>query len=572
MEETGGSPREMTNAQIKLLRGAFEDEDVGHYLMATQLFGYKDLIPELHLPISRFLGKWGHSETTINGHIWTPPNEDDGDVIDSDRRLMVCIPRECFKTSLCTRVGAFYVLAKNHDATIGMFNEKEENAEAWTGSICEVIERSLLIQILWRDMIPKGIGFWDVEKGVTRPRSLKWGASGMKVERGAIGIPELSIEPSGIGGAVTGKHFTHKILDDIIGEKSAYSPAIMQDAINWVDNARPLERPAENGCELVVHTTWAFADVYAHMIKKWMGEYKVHKRHLLEDADGRASLQGKSIFPKKISTKKALQMHKVDAYHFWAQYMCVPKAGKKMDFADEWFRFGTITYSGSEPVFAIDREHYDPDIYEININEPRPNPPRLVPFSWIAKGIVFDPIPGKRDPKEPNCMHGVAAVGVDPWGRRIMFESFRSDSVEMDICLEVLQLARKWAAARIGIEEVNFSYLYQPLLKLVAEKEYGDWCPQIIGLITGGRQKEQRVIEDLKPTHQRGFWYYNRVGTSEAIEELTEFPHSTYKDVSDAHAYTDQLISRPDTPAESLQAMYRKHQDAEERGVTGYGF
>ena len=50
----------------------------------------------------------------------SPPTETDGDILESHRRLMVCIPRECFKTSMATRVGAVWTLCKNPNATIGL--------------------------------------------------------------------------------------------------------------------------------------------------------------------------------------------------------------------------------------------------------------------------------------------------------------------------------------------------------------------------------------------------------------------------------------------------------------------
>ena len=155
----------------------------------------------------------------------------------------------------------------------------------------------------------------------------------IRFERDAIGISELSIEPHGIGGTAVGKHFSHKILDDIIGEKAVRSPesrAVMDTAIHWVDNSRPLERPAERGLELVNHTPWAYHDVYAHMLKKWEGEYLVYKRHILEDEDGRPDvLHGKSIFPQKMSTLQAKKILKRDPYVNSAQYMCQPKPGKE---------------------------------------------------------------------------------------------------------------------------------------------------------------------------------------------------------------------------------------------------
>jgi hypothetical protein len=475
---------------------------------------------------------------------------------------------------MATRALSLWTLAKNPDSTIGIFTEKEENAQSWTAAIAEVVERSILFQLLWRDMIPPGIGFWDKEAGRSRPRGLKWGATGLRFERPAVGIPELSIEPRGIGGAVVGKHWTHKILDDIIGEKAADSEALMRDAIHWFDHSRPLERPAENGCELIVHTPWAYADVYAHAIRKHPDDYKVLKRHLLENEKGEPDVfNGHSIFPEKISTQKAKQMHKTDPFVFWAQYMCIPRAGRSMDFADEWFRFGKIVYSGREPVFDIDRKYYDPEIYDLEAAIPMGGPPRLIPLSWMEKAVIFDPIPGKESErkKETYCRHGLVVVGVDPWGRRFCLESERSDLDETNICHRILELAAKWKVASIGIEAVSAFYLYGSLITFVAEKFYNSFLPNLIYVEPEGRQKDQRIRSDLGPAHQNGFWYYNREGTSEAVQELTEFPHSQYKDVSDAQSYTDKVCPRPTTPDEARSDWYREKMAEQDRGLTGYG-
>ena len=76
-------------------------------------------------------------------------------------------------------------------------------------------------------------------------------------------------------------------------------------------------------------------------IKKWPGEYKVHRRHALEDKQGNPdTIDGRSIFPSKLSTRKLKQMMKVDYYNFMSQYQCVPRVGRDQSFDDQWFRFG----------------------------------------------------------------------------------------------------------------------------------------------------------------------------------------------------------------------------------------
>ena len=43
LKTSGESPRELTHNQIKLLKAVFEDPDIGHYLMAKEIFGYRDI-------------------------------------------------------------------------------------------------------------------------------------------------------------------------------------------------------------------------------------------------------------------------------------------------------------------------------------------------------------------------------------------------------------------------------------------------------------------------------------------------------------------------------------------------
>jgi len=190
----------------------------------------------------------------------------------------------------------------------------------------------------------------------------------------------------------------------------------------------------------------------------------------------------------------------------------------------------------------------------------------------MEKALIFDPIPGKESErkKETYCRHGIVVVGKDPWSRRFCLESERSDLNETEVCLRILELAEKWKVESIGIEAVNAFHLYGPLLTFTAERA-GAALPNIVYVEPEGRQKDQRIRSDLGPPHQTGFWYYNREGTSEIIQELTEYPHSQYKDVSDAMSYTDKVCQRPTTPEEARSAWYNERVVERSRGLTGYG-
>lgn len=566
---------DLDQQQITLLRKMFEDPTVGLYLFALEVFGYSTIKPpfepSLHLPICQFLGQWGRSNLTDGSTIWHSPEDSDAPVAESWRRLMVCIPRDCYKTSLCTRANSLWQICKNPNATIGIFHENEKKVEMWVGAICEVVERSRLFQTLWRDLLPPGISYIDKEKGRTLPRKWKWGASGMLFQRDSYGIAELSIQGFGIGGAAQGYHFTHKILDDIIGKNAAYSDAVMKEAIDWVDNSRPLERPAEKGCELVVHTPWAYHDVYAHMLKRWPGEYKVYKRHLLEDTEGRPDhVDGQSIFPAKFTTEEAKKLLKTDFYVNMAQYQCEPRVGRDQSFTEEWFRFGQLIGSTQRPIWKYKDDYFDPEILDPECGDDRA--PQLVPLHWFEKAVILDPAPSKSNEvkREPRANNGITVVGVDPWGRRVCFEAWSGRESPTERLKRLMALCEKWGASTISVEEVVFSAEIGPLYEAIIRHEY-DWSPEFRPCFPQGRDKHARIKMNLISPMENGYWYFNHTGCGRLVQELGEFPNGETIDLIDALSYTDEVVSRPETPDEQEDLMEARRSLERNLGMTGYG-
>lgn len=567
-------PRDLGEAQISALRNIFEDRQYGLFLFAKYICGCKDLTLDLHLPLSQFIGRWGESVLDDGSVIDYPPTELDDRVVESYRRLMVRIPRDMFKTSLCTRSNALWVLARdpNHDATIGIFNEKEENPKSWIGTILSIVEGSFLFQRIWREMIPKGISYWDKEAGVTKDRNWRWASTGACFVRNSMNVAELSLEPYGISGTAVGRHFSHMILDDIIGNNAANSPAVMASAKDWADNCRPLERPAEHGNQLIPHTPWGYNDVYSHFLRTWPGEYRMYKRSVLENPKTGEpdAANGTSIFPEKIGTKKAKRMLKTNSFVASAQYMCMPKAGKQQDFSDEWLRFGRIARAGKEPVFVIDSEYYNPSILDMECGEE--TAPQFIPLSWMEKVVILDPAPSKPTEikSEPTAGNGIVVVAKDPWGRRFALDCGLYRETEIEILHRIMAFCQQWGVSRVGIEEVNFSSVYAGLFDYIIQREY-TLRPDFAPCFTEGRNKHVRIKNNLRAPLQDGFWYFNSEATSALTQEISEYPHSETIDLLDALSYTDEVVQRPDTPNEGLFSEYRKRLTGEGRGLTGYG-
>ncbi len=596
MQESGGSPRDLANAQITQLRQLFADPNYGLWHFNREIMGFRDLKWELHGPLCQFVGHWG--TTFLNdGQViqTTPDGTEELQIRSSFRRLMVRIPRECFKTSCFTRGAGLRTIALDPNATIGIFNEKESGPESWIAAIAQVVQSSILFQIVFREVLPKGISYWDQEAGISPSRKLKWGSTGLMFERSDIGVSELTMEPHGISGTAVGKHFTHMIWDDIIGLKAQQSEAVMNSAIDWVDNSRAIERPLEGGNVLCNHTTWAYYDVYKYMEQKWPGEWQIFRRSLLENPDTGEpdSVHGVSIFPEKISTLKAYKMKTADPFVFASQYMCQPRAGRSQSFDATWDGAFHIDYQSQEPLIVIDRtgglDHFNSTVFDRDLetldNDPVDHAPQYIPLSWCEKAIILDPAPSKGSEvrQNRNAKNGIVVMAIDPWGRLYNFDSLQSAGTVNEVLDQMVSLTRQWKANIWAVEEVNFSAVYAPLWQSILnlDTRYNDIQPEWRVTEPKGRDKEGRIRQSLIGDHENGLWHYNRGNPASTepgcpsgylLKEKEEFPHGATVDCLDAAAYTKEVIHKPQSPDIIQRNHYRQRSTHEDRGVTGYGW
>lgn len=556
MAGTASRPRDLTAPQLSDIRKVMEDRSsgLGFYLFCEWICGYRDLWAPLHMEVCDFLAKWS----------------DDG-----WRRLMLILPRGTLKTSVGTRARSLYQATLDPESTIGIFNETELNSKRWVGAIREVVESSELYHTLWPERLPPGVHFREREKGRTIPKSWKWGDSGLLFPRDSRGVAELTFEPYGIGGASTGKHFTHVVKDDIVGEKSADSPAIMQDAIHWLDNARSLERPVEGGCELFCFTRWGYADPYSHTLNKWPGDYRIYMRSVLEDEKTRKVdvVHGTSIYPTKMPAAKARQMYETDPYTFSAQMLNIPWPGRQTAFQHQWIRYAGAQADGSgNTAIVIERDSYNPKA-KVAAIESDETPPNVVPLHYLNKVILLDPAPPPNTVefnKEPKARNGIVVAGMDPWGRLYALEAVPLREDPVTVLDAVVLLAARWRTDVCAIEEVNFSKVYAPLWTEVLRGRHPSVTLNFLPLKSKGQHKDVR-IRALSGPHSQALVYYLRESTGYLVQEVMEYPYCEARDLLDAFAYWEQALTRHISPGEQLRTdRYRRSTEQWRSPLTGY--
>jgi hypothetical protein len=552
MLRSEGDPRDLSANQLPLLRAFFEESSgAGLWFFARIICGLTKLTRSLHWEICCFLSRWG-----------TP----------GWRRLMLMIPRGSFKTSLGSKALPLWLATKDPELTFGIFNAAQDQAKSWIGSIRQILEGSYLYHQLWPERLPPGIHYRERDAGRSSPRSWKWGDTGLLLVRKSMAVSELTFEPYGIGGSSTGRHYTHRIMDDLIGETAALSPALIEDAIHFVDYARALERPPGGGCELVNCTPWAYRDCYSHLLAKWPTEYRVYRRSLLEHpTTGEPDVvDGVSIFPESIPTDEAKAMHARDAFVFSSQYQCIPRAGRETSFDREWVRPCRIELQGAEaePCIRIPPEHFDPA--RVHGDVAGEAAPDLIPLHWCDKAILLDPAPSKKNEKsqEPRARNGLVVVALDPWGRCFTLHSVGLREDPVTVLEAVVLLAVHWRTFKVGIEEVNFSSVYGPLWAALLRHKHPHLQLSFATLQPHGEDKDTR-IRALQGPHREGLWYYNLDRCGHVLQELLEYPNGETRDLIDAQAYWRQILNRRETPGE-LETHYYADRWGGRDQFTGY--
>lgn len=570
MQSSTGRPREMTKLQI---------DDVRRYLNADLfafnwlIFGHTDLIGPLHGELCNLINLWGWIR--LKDGTWTRECDDPDKIEANYRRIMIQIPREFFKTSVCTRANALWQLCREPDLPVMIVNERLDNAKKWMAGIRNVVESSELFQIVYRDLLPPGVARDDPQ---VRPQKWKWSDIHMDFQGKRVGEAEYSLSCNGIQAATAGGHWPKIIKDDLISEDAAHSPEVMEKAKEWLDKSYYLERPAQRGMDLINCTRWAWGDVYDYAARQY--NYLVYTRSALEAPDGTPDpINGESIFPKKLSTKELRKQYKRDPVGFSSQMQNHPKAGKDTSFEMSWVRgFEIVTKSG-RPHIHIPDKWYDPDLTIVRDEDLDyyERAPQTFPLSWLSATIILDPAQSRKSQKQAQryARHGVIAAGLDPYGRRFVLEAapFRAEPKET---LEtVIEMCLSHGIRRVAIEEVAFSEVYRHFLAYMLEKDprYKNLSLDIIPVEPAGRNKDSRVLSMI-PFFRQGFYYCDPSLSRPLLQELQEYPYGMTVDCVDALAYLTEAVSRPETPTEMETSHARRAimmgPDSGRDEVTGY--
>ena len=172
--------------------------------------------------------------------------------------------REHFKSSIITQGGSVQEILRNPEITIGIFSHTSPIASGFLRVIKQVLESNQILLRVFPDVLydnpDKDARNWSLQTGITVIRK---------------GTPnESTVEAYGlVDGQPVSKHFELLIFDDVVTDKSVYTPEqIEKTTASWelADNLSKV-----GGRKWHVGTRYSYADTYEAIIKR--GAVKVRR-------------------------------------------------------------------------------------------------------------------------------------------------------------------------------------------------------------------------------------------------------------------------------------------------------
>jgi predicted phage terminase large subunit-like protein len=353
---------------------------------------------------------------------------------------------------------------------------------------------------------------------------------------------ESTFTAIGVGGDLTGQHFDHGAIDDVVSKENSRSKLMREDVKDWVRVTRSLFEPTST--RDYVGTPWAFDDAWAWLIEQrfrnaypigvfrapcWQVQWRHHVGEYLVDDRGTrlpdrfvtdAAGQPIPAFPERFSFQVLDELRKFKGQsEFSAQYLLDPVDAE------------TTIFPRSK-VIILPRDQM-------------PRPENL----WVA--MTFDPAMSQMGWADFSAF---AIGGFDPENRLYLFDLQRGRwTVDEAIDRIYRAFNRLHPHVRLlGIDAVGFQRLYLREFTRAAETR-GQYLPIMRLDRTTSNKSKSDYIRPLEALWNNGelILAADLPALDDFLDEAERFRldrESTHDDMLDAVADLLQVRVRPQGP------------------------
>ena len=463
------------------------------------------------------------------------------------------VPRDVGKTSLITQGLTTQRLARSPNETTLIFNEKLDTASKFISAIKQEFERNALFRNLFPEVIPEDFN------------ATTWSATEMIIPRDTTtGVPSAMV--SGVGGAVTGLHPNHIIVDDMISDEAAQNARkskgqLIKDTNYWINTLDALLDQNTKPFPTItfIGTRWWYGDSYEYVEQAFgYGEEPETFRWFVPMPDGskqtilltrvgdlaifrRAAIEnGASIFPEKWSLEQLAKKRLRDPVLFAANYMNQPSDEVTATFKMGWLRyfdwedghrFRWIAPDGSKKTIGI------AETDNILICDP----------GGFGDGYG-------RDRARP----AIVVTGTKDT-QHFLLDVFSEDDT-YEVCAQrLVEMAKQYRVRKVAIERAGQQVAFIDRVRALLKK--AGLTVAVEEVKPGMKDKDDRILE-LEGYFQNGQIVVARgAKMAEFLEQYQQFPRGR-KDVLDALSYGPRLWKKP--------SLHQSQQQRQEQERTAY--
>jgi len=405
-------------------------------------------------------------------------------------------PREHFKSTVLTYGLIIQEILRNPEERIVIFSHTRAQAKKFLRRIKQTIEQNTLLVGLFRDIFyenPKSAPKWSEDEGLLVKR------------RGRFS--EATLEAWGlVDGMPTGGHYTIRVYDDLVTEKSVGTPEQMKKLKGDFDLSHNLG-VTKGGTMRVIGTIYHYMDLHNEMSES--GEWNV-RLYPAEDKDGHGVHMTDDVLSSKLK--------RMGSWVYAAQMMLCPVAKGANMFDQENLRY----YEQEPPL--------------------------------IKKIVVVDPANTKKAYSDYTVM---ACLGVDPYKNYYLLDMIR----------DKMELKEKWLALHTFMLKNGVSKAYYEKhgsgwtdIQYFREKMKDDGIYFTIQEISNQYDSKPNRIQQLQPILEDLRFYVPRTMSYRTLEgkrtdlvyelkhdELSKFPFCKHDDMLDCIAMmkNEEVIFRP---------------------------
>jgi hypothetical protein len=307
--------------------------------------------------------------------------------------------REHCKSSIITFGGVIQRILQDPEITVGIFSHFNTISADFLRQIKVELETNQTLKAVFPDILwqnpAKEAQRWSVDGGITVKRK---------------GNPkESTIEASGlIDGQPVSKHYRLRVYDDVVTDKSVYTPEQIAKTTDSYSLSQSLG--VEGGDEWMIGTRYSYADTYEWILKRGALKARVYT------ATHDGTRDGEPVLFSKEEWKKRLLKH-TDS-DIACQYMQNPLSGEQRMF----------------------------DIAMIQTYEARP--------STLAVYVMCDPA---RSKKKDSDNTAIIVIGVDYANNKYLLDGIVSKLDLMERWEGFAQMYTRWKNAP-GVQIIKMGY------------------------------------------------------------------------------------------------------------------